>query len=341
MPGRKQAVSGLRIADVAKMANVAPITVSRVLNQPEQVKESTRNRVLKVIEETGFVPNQNAGALASNRSRLVAVLVPMLTNPIFSDTFQAIAEQLAANGYQVLLGISGYEAQQEQELLDVILSRRPDGIILTGTVHTEPSRKRLRATGVPVVETWDISDSPIDMLVGFSHAEVGSSVANHLMAQGYRQFALLSADDPRGKLRAQTFLETLQAHGITDIVHQSFTGLPALEQGREGLTRILEADPTPRVVVCTSDTIAHGVLTEAASRHLNVPEQVSVFGFGDMNFAAHTFPPLSTVRIDGKRLGQLASTALLRRLKNGDHDVVNDNIGFTLVDRDSTRTQTS
>lgn len=340
MPGRKQTVSGLRIADVAKMANVAPITVSRVLNQPEQVKESTRNRVLKVIEETGFVPNQNAGALASNRSRLVAVLVPMLTNPLFSDTFQAIAEQLAANGYQVLLGISGYEAKQEQELLDVILSRRPDGIILTGTVHTEPSRKRLRATGVPVVETWDVSDSPIDMLVGFSHEEVGRRVAHHLFGQGYRHFALLFVDDPRGKVRAQAFLETLQSHGITDVVHHSFTELPALEQGREGLTRILETNSTPRVVVCTSDTLAHGVLTEAASRHLKVPEQVSVFGFGDMSFAAHTFPPLSTVRIDGKRLGQLAAAALLRRLKNGDHDIVNDDIGFTLIDRHSTRVQT-
>jgi LacI family gluconate utilization system Gnt-I transcriptional repressor len=340
MPGRKQTVSGLRIADVAKMTNVAPITVSRVLNQPEQVKESTRNRVLKVIEETGFVPNQNAGALASNRSRLVAVLVPMLTNPLFSDTFQAIAEQLAANGYQVLLGISGYEAKQEQELLDVILSRRPDGIILTGTVHTEPSRKRLRATGVPVVETWDVSDSPIDMLVGFSHEEVGRRVAHHLFGQGYRHFALLSVDDPRGKVRAQAFLETLQSHGITDVVHHSFTELPALEQGREGLTRILETDSTPRVVVCTSDTLAHGVLTEAASRRLKVPEQVSVFGFGDMSFAAHTFPPLSTVRIDGKRLGQLAAAALLRRLKNGDHDIVNDDIGFTLIDRHSTRVQT-
>ncbi len=339
MATRRQAASGLRIADVAKLANVAPITVSRVLNQPEQVKEATRNKVLKVIEETGFVPNQNAGALASNRSRLVAVLVPMLTNPIFSDTFQAIAEQLAANGYQVLLGISGYEAKQEQELLDVILSRRPDGIILTGTVHTEPSRKRLRATGVPVVETWDISEDPIDMLVGFSHEEVGRAVAHHLLAQGYRHFGLLSVDDPRGQLRARVFMETLKSQGITDITHHSFTGLPALEQGREGLARILENDDTPRVVVCTSDTIAHGVLTEAASRHLSVPEQVAVFGFGDMNFAAHTFPPLSTVRIDGKRLGQLASTALLQRLKNGVHDTVNDDIGFTLVDRLSTRGQ--
>lgn len=340
MATRKQAVSGLRIADVAKLANVAPITVSRVLNQPEQVKETTRNKVLKVIEETGFVPNQNAGALASNRSRLVAVLVPMLTNPIFSDTFQAIAEQLAANGYQVLLGISGYEARQEQELLDVILSRRPDGIILTGTVHTEPSRKRLRAIGVPVVETWDISEDPIDMLVGFSHEEVGRSVAHHLLAQGYRHFGLLSADDPRGQLRARVFMETLQAQGITDIAHRIFTGLPMLEQGREGLTHILENDDTPRVVVCTSDTIAHGVLTEAASRHLSVPDQVAVFGFGDMNFAAHTFPPLSTVRIDGKRIGQMAATALLQRLKNGVHDTVNDNIGFTLVDRLSTCNQT-
>lgn len=334
---RKQPLSGVRISDVAKLAGVAPITVSRVLNQPEQVKPGTREKVQKVIEETGFVRNQNAGALASNRSRLVAVLVPMLTNPIFSDTFQAIAEQLAANGYQVLLGISGYHAQQEQELLDVILSRRPDGIILTGTIHTEPSRKRLRATQVPVVETWDVSESPIDMLVGFSHEKIGRDIAHHLLAQGYRRFGLLSVDDPRGMLRAKVFVDTLREQGITDIDEHYFSGLPTLAQGREGLKRIRASDRSPRVVVCTSDTIAHGVLTEAASTGLSVPGDVAVFGFGDMNFAAHTFPPLSTVRIDGQHIGQLAAAALLQRLKNPSSDAIYTDVGFTIVDRSSTQ----
>ncbi|MBP2169698.1 LacI family gluconate utilization system Gnt-I transcriptional repressor [Erwinia toletana] len=328
--------SGMTIADVARLAGVAPITVSRVLNQPAQVKPATLEKVRRVIEETGFVRNQIAGALASNRSRLVAVIVPMLTNPIFSDTFQAIAEKLAAADYQVLLGTSGYQAQHEQELLEVILSRRPDGIILTGTLHTEDSRKRLRATRVPVVETWDISPDPIDMLIGFSHEDTGRAIALHLLAKNYRHFALLSVDDPRGSLRAKSFIHTLNANGIHDVQQHYFSGLPTLQQGREGLSALLTSTPRPLMVVCTSDTIAHGVLTEAASRGIKVPQEIAVFGFGDMNFAAHTFPPLSTVKIDGKKIGQLAASALLDRLKGDDAAAIYRDIGFTIIDRDST-----
>ncbi|WP_413737316.1 LacI family DNA-binding transcriptional regulator [Sodalis sp. RH21] len=345
-PVTARSTRGVTVFDVAKLAGVAPITVSRVMNQPDQVKESTRLKVLRVIEETGYVRNQIAGSLASNRTRLVAVIVPMLANPVFSDTFQAIASRLAQADYQVLLGISGYEAAQEQELLEVILSRRPDGIILTGTLHTEISRRRLRATGIPVVETWDMTDDPIDMLVGFSHETIGERAARHLLAQGYREFALIEVDDPRGMRRSDSFIRHLAQRGIAPVDRQTFTGLPTLEQGRRGLGKLLPrlaplaagASRQPLMIFCTSDTLAHGVLTEAASRGITIPDQAGVIGFGDMNFAAHTFPALSTVRIDGGHIGRQAAIALLERLKDpaGAAPVAMD-VGFTLVDRASTR----
>ncbi len=352
MPRKTNATSarsthGITVFDVARLAGVAPITVSRVMNQPNLVKENTRLKVLRVIEETGYVRNQIAGSLASNRTRLVSVIVPMLTNPIFSDTFQAIAAKLAQANYQVLLGISGYEAAHEQELLEVILSRRPDGIILTGTLHTELSRKRLRATGIPVVETWDMTEDPIDMLVGFSHETIGEREAQHLLAKGYREFALIEVDDPRGMRRSDSFIRQLARQGITPVDRQTFHGLPTLEQGRSGLIHLLhrlaplthQAEArTPLMIVCTSDTLAHGVLTEAASRGVNIPQQAAVMGFGDMNFAAHTFPALSTVKIDGGHIGRQAATALLERLKDPmGAERVSMDVGFTLVDRDSTR----
>ncbi|MBD1552738.1 LacI family DNA-binding transcriptional regulator [Pseudomonas typographi] len=331
---------GVTLIDVARLAGVAPMTVSRVLNQPEAVREGTRDKVLKAIEQTGYVPNRLAGALASNRSRLVAVIVPMLTNPIFSDTFQAVAERLASAGYQVLLGMSGYQADREQELLEVILSRRPDGIILTGTLHTEGSRQRLKASGVPVVETWDLTDDPIDMLVGFSHEQVGQQLATHLLGKGYRRFALLKVGDPRGMRRSHAFAQALQGHGVALAYTERFEGLPSLAQGREGLGRLLERGAgeggEPLMVVCTSDTIAHGVLTEAAARGLRVPQQVAVMGFGDMVFAAYTFPALSTVRIDGRTMGDAAAALLMARLNGNDGGPPLRDIGFSLVDRQST-----
>lgn len=337
--GKEQARTSVTLTDVARLAGVAPMTVSRYLNQPDAVREATRLKVRRAIEQTGYVHNRLAGSLKSSRTRLVALVVPMVTNPLFSDTFQAINERLAKAGYQVLLGVSGYQSQQEQELLEVILSRRPDGIILTGTMHTSTSRNRLRATGVPVVETWDLSDEPIDMLVGFSHERAGREVARMLAGQGYRRFALFAVDDPRGLRRADSFVTTLAEQGISDVYRQTWQGLPALEQGRAGLRQLLlehAGEQAPWMVVCTSDTIAQGVLTEAAARGLRVPEQLAVMGFGDMAFAAHTFPALSTVRIDGKLMGDTAAGLLLERLAGGKQAQTTVDIGFSLVQRDST-----
>lgn len=338
-PGTQHRLAGgITLSDVARLAGVAPMTVSRCLNQPETVREETRLKVQRAIDQTGYVPNRLAGALASSRSRLVAVVLPMVTNPIFSDTFQAINERLTKAGYQVLLGVSGYQTEHEQELLEVILSRRPDGIILTGTLHTPASRHRLRASRVPVVETWDLSREPIDMLVGFSHEQVGRDVAHHLLSRGYRDFALLAVNDPRGLRRAESFIKTLAEQGIADVPQQVYEGLPTLAHGRDGLSALLERPATgkPLMIVCTSDTIAHGVLTEAAARGIKVPQEIAVMGFGDMNFAAHTFPSLSTVRIDGQQMGDSAALMLLERLKGQDEGEMTRDIGYTLIERDST-----
>ncbi|QWA12230.1 LacI family DNA-binding transcriptional regulator [Sodalis ligni] len=332
-----RSTQGVTVFEVARLAGVAPITVSRVLNEPGKVKEATLLRVRQVIEETGYVRNQIAGSLASNRTRLVAVIVPVLTNPIFSDTYQAIATWLAKADYQVLLGISGYHAEQEEELIDVVLSRRPDGIILTGTIHTELSRRRLQSTGIPVVETWDMTEEPIDMLIGFSHEEIGRREAQHLLAKGYRDFAIVEVDDPRGHRRSESFIRELALHGIAPRHRQTFHGLPALSQGRAALLTLLPLRQRPLMIVCSSDTLAHGVLTEAACQGINVPGEFAVMGFGDMNFAAFTFPSLSTVRIDGAGIGRRAAAALLERLKgNTTSPPVMMDVGFTLVDRDST-----
>lgn len=339
-PGSVKNRGSVTLSDVARLAGVAPMTVSRYLNSPEAVKAATRAKVQRAIDQTGYVHNRLAGALRSSRTRLVAVVLPMVTNPLFSDTFQAISARLAQAGYQVLLGVSGHQRQQEEELLEVILSRRPDGIILTGTLHTLACRNRLRVAGIPVVETWDLSSEPIDMLVGFSHEEAGRAVALDLIGQGYRRFGLLAVDDPRGLRRADSFLKALEAHGITQIARHISPGAPSLAFGREGLSALLEENPTgpadPLAVVCTSDTIAHGVLTEAAARGLQVPYELGVMGFGDMNFAAHTFPALSTVKVDGTLIGDRAADMVLDRMKGAASAACVVDVGFHLVERGST-----
>ena len=170
--------------DVAKLAGVAPITASRALNTPGQVSAEVLRKVGDAVARTGYVPNLLAGGLASTRSRLVAAVVPTIAGPVFLETVQSLTEALAERGYQLMLGQAGYAGDREDALLEAIIGRRPDGIVLTGIMHSAEGRRRLLASGIPVVETWDLTPTPIDMLVGFSHVEVGRAVASYLHAQG-------------------------------------------------------------------------------------------------------------------------------------------------------------
>lgn len=330
--------SSLTLIDVAKVAGVSPITVSRALHRPEIVSEAVREKVLEAVRRTGYVPNMLAGGLASNKSRLVAIFLPTIANSIFAETVQALMDRLTEAGYQTLLGLTGYSAEQEEKLLEAVLGRRPDGIVLTGTLHTESSRLRLAQSGIPVVEAWDLSDNPLDMLVGFSHEGVGVATARHLLAKGYRRFSVVTISDPRGLRRCNSFIGELGREGIEHVPMRIMTPPATLESGREGLRALLSEGQAPDVVVCSSDTIAQGVLAEAASRGLRVPADIAVMGFGDLSSAAQVYPALSTVCVDGKRIGDEAAKALLQRFRDpaGLHEPVRIDTGFRLVDRQST-----
>src|SRR5882672_10421424 len=164
-PVRPKAVASLArprapsvtVHDVARIAGVSAMTVSRVVNNPDRVPAATLAKVQAAVAKTGYVPNLLAGGLRSNKSRLVAALVPTLVGPIFNETMQALTEALNERGYQLMLGQSGYAESHEDDLLDAIIGRRPDGIVLTGVTHSAEAHLKLRSAGVPVVETWDLT----------------------------------------------------------------------------------------------------------------------------------------------------------------------------------------
>src|SRR3546814_390965 len=153
----------ITLRDVARLAGVAPITASRVLNTPDQVAQETRQKVLDAVQRTGYVPNRMAGGLASLRSRLIAAVVPSTVMSVFMETIEALNGTLFDAGYQLMLGQSGYSAKREELLLEAIIGRRPDGIFLTGIMQQGKGRTRLLASGIPVVETWDLTPTPLDI----------------------------------------------------------------------------------------------------------------------------------------------------------------------------------
>ncbi|RQR35546.1 LacI family DNA-binding transcriptional regulator [Burkholderia sp. Bp9143] len=327
------------LIDVARVAGVAPMTVSRALNRPELVRGDTQKKVLDAVRATGYVPNLLAGGLASNRSRLVAILLPTIANSIFADTVQAIMDGLSTSGYQTLLGLTAYSKAREEALVEALLGRRPDGIVLAGTSHTRATIKRLSKANIPVVEIWDLTDKPIDMMIGFSHEQVGAGVARHLVGKGYKRFGIISVDDPRGLRRCESLKLELARQGIAPPAFEILPAPATLQAGREGLGRMLAA-ASPDVVVCSSDTLAQGVLAEAASRRLDVPGDIAVMGFGDLSTAAHVYPSLSTVRVDGRTIGMKTAEALLARFAadsrpDAPKSKVRIDTGFTIIDRDS------
>ncbi|WP_280155332.1 LacI family DNA-binding transcriptional regulator [Piscinibacter sp. XHJ-5] len=337
VPSRRarRGTGAITLHEVARLAGVAPITASRALNKPEQVSEEVRRKVAEAVQRTGYVPNRLAGSLASSRSRLVAAVVPTIAGPVFLETVQALTESLAAEGYQLMLGQSGYVDSREDALLEAIIGRRPDGIVLTGIVHSAQGRRRLLSAGIPVVETWDLTPTPIDMLVGFSHDEVGRAVVQHLRAKGHRRLAIVSGDDERAQRRNRGFIAAASAARLPKVRIVEVPAPTTLRSGRIALNDLLMQTSPPDAVFCSSDLLALGVLTEAQARGLSVPDDLAVMGFGDLQFAADLQPALTTVRIDGTAIGRQAARFIVDRAEGRAVAQRVVDIGFSIVERDS------
>lgn len=138
---------------------------------------------------------------ASNRSKLIVALVPSVSGSVFAETLESMRQVLEQAGYQLLIGQTGYEESHADALLDAAIGRRPAGIVLTGVVHSGTSRLRLAGAGIPVAETWDLTASPIDVLVGFSHAQVGATAARYLHSRGARHAVVITPNDRRALTR--------------------------------------------------------------------------------------------------------------------------------------------
>jgi LacI family gluconate utilization system Gnt-I transcriptional repressor len=326
--------TSVKITDVAARAGVAPMTVSRVINSPDRVAAATALRVREAIAELGYVPNLMAGGLSSRRSRLIAAVVPTIMTPIFAACIGSFTDALEPAGYHVVLGLSGYGTAREEELVAAILGRQPDGLLLTGAVHSPATLARIAQAGVPVVEIWDEVPDPTDMLVGFDHARVGASVAEFFAADGHREFAVIAADDARARARRDGFIATAIHQGGRVVAAQDLPA-PGAVLGARAALRTMLPDLGARVALfCSSDLVAAGAMLEAQSQGIAVPGRLAVCGFGDFELGQAFEPAISTVSVDSAAIGRLAADALLRRLR-GEMARTHDVVPFRIVRRGS------
>ncbi|MBI5276130.1 MAG: LacI family DNA-binding transcriptional regulator [Burkholderiales bacterium] len=324
----------ITLHDVAREAGVSLITASRALSNPGVVSKATIERVQAAARATGYIPNLLAGGLKSKRSMTVAGLVPIISVPQFLPTIQALTQSLDESGYQLILGQSGYDYAREESLVDTMLGRRPDGVVVTGLLHSPKAREQLRRVGIPVVETWDLTDRPVDMVVGFSHLKVGIALAGFFQSKGWQHIGIATGDDPRALQRREGFVAALGRGAATAYVKAPSN----LALGRRALANLLEQDPKLEAVCCSSDGLAQGVVVEAHARGLRIPQDLAVVGFGDTDFAAHLHPALTTVEIDAAGIGRTAAQLIVKRCNGQPAGQPIVDLGFRIVERASTTT---
>lgn len=321
--------------DVADHAGVSTATVSRYLNNPSVVALTTAERIKSAIAATGYIPNLLAGGLASSKSKMVAVLIPHLTDSMFNDTIEAMVDELSAAGTTVMLGLTGVSATRTEELIRAALSRRVDAIISSGPI-TPGIEEMVRRSSSLFIQIWELPEKPLGLAVGFSHLDAGRDVARFVLSRGYRRPHVVTAEGTRARMRRDGFMEEWRSSGASGLVTETSVDIPS----RFGHARRLFADmrrlpEMPDIVVCGSDYLAQGLIVEAHAAGLRVPDNLAVIGFGNSSIAGDMRPTITTVDIDGARIAREA-IAVLRRHGAGENlRGQSIDVGFRLIARES------
>ena len=313
------------MSDVARLAGVSKMTVSRVL-AGHSVALATRERVQKAIDDLGYVADAAAGALSSGRSEFVAVLVPSLASSNFSDTVRGLSAALEPHGLQLLIGDTDYHLDREENLVRSMLRHQPRCIALTGSRHTDATRTLLRRSGVPVVEMWDFPSDPIDAAVGFSNVNAAREMVRYLAERGHERIGFVggaSELDRRGLDRLKGFRMEMKARGLGAgrVVRLGDSPI-TMSHGGPAMAALLDAWPDTQAVMCVSDMSAFGAIMESHRRGLSVPDDIAVAGFGNFEVAACCAPSITTVSVDAYGIGTRTGAALLAALEAYEQGIV-------------------
>jgi LacI family gluconate utilization system Gnt-I transcriptional repressor len=327
------------MADVARVAGVSKMTVSRALSG-RSVSAETRARILAAVDALHYVHDATAGALSSGRSGFVAALVPTLANSNFAETVRGLSDGLAEAGLQVLLGYTDYCLDREENLVRAMLRHRPEAVVLTGGDHLPATRALLGRTRMLVVETWDLPADPLGSVAGFSNAAAARLMVRHLAGRGYRRIGFIGGEpgrDRRGEDRRKGYVEALGELGLGPprIVDQ---GLPPIgtSHGAAAMAVLMRLWPDTDAVFCVSDLAALGAVMTCHRNGWAIPGRVAVAGFGDFEGAENCFPSLTTVQVNPRAIGECAARLLLDAISGVTASPATVEMPVRVVQREST-----
>lgn len=309
----------LTLRDVSEASGVSEMTVSRVLRGKGDVSQTTRARVQEAARALGYVPNKIAGALASQRVNLVAVIIPSLKNMVFPEVLSGISATLADTGLQPVVGVTDYLPEKEEKVLFEMLSWRPSGVIIAGLEHTDASRAMLARAGIPVVEIMDVDGDAVDACVGISHRRAGRQMAEAIMSAGYRRIGFLGTKMPldhRARKRFEGFTRTLGRAGIEIVDREFYNGGSALLKGREMTQAMLERSPNLDFLYYSNDMIGAGGLLHLMERGAKIPLEIGLAGFNGVELLDGL--PLKLATMDACRYESGVKAAEIIAQRNAD-----------------------
>ncbi len=310
----------LTLRDVSEASGVSEMTVSRVLRNRGDVSPATRDRVIAAARALGYVPNKIAGALASQRVNLVAVIIPSLSNMVFPDVLTAISRVLDDTGLQPVVGVTNYSPTREEAVLYEMLSWRPSGVILAGLEHTDPARAMLQNAGIPIVEIMDVDGEAVDSKVGISHRRAGREMARAILNAGYRRIGFLGTkmpEDHRARKRMEGFESELAEAGLALADREFYAGGSALLKGREMTEAILTRTPDLDFLYYSNDMIGAGGLLWCLERGIDVPGQLGLAGFNGVELLDGLPRRLATMDACRAEIGRIAAEIISGKRSSG------------------------
>jgi len=302
---RNRTSGRVTLAEVAARAGVGTMTVSRVINQPELVSAALRTRIEEAIAELGYIPNRAARALVSAQSKVIVVLVPSLSNAVFTDVLAGVQDALGKDGYQILIGNTLYSDAEEEKLLGIYLQSNPDGVLLSGLTHSKQVTQMLATSKLPVVSMMDLASEPDVMSVGFSQLEAGYTMTRYLIDKGYKRIGFMGAQrDERTLKRAEGYRRAQREAGLYDPRLEVMVSDPSsLALGSELLGRMLSVTPDCDAIFCCNDDLAQGAIFQCQRRGIAVPGKLAICGFNDLPVSAWMNPSVTTIATPRYRIG--------------------------------------
>ncbi|MBX2867321.1 MAG: LacI family transcriptional regulator [Acidiferrobacterales bacterium] len=333
----KQPESSIKgIRQIAAKAGVSIATVSRVLNGSEKVADSTRDRVMAAVSQTNYRPNAAAKALATNRTRTIAALIPTLEHSIFAVFIHAIEDEVARAGYSLVIATHGFDDNTEAERCNEVIKLGAEAIIVSGAEHSEDFFRLIDTYAVPCLYTSVYEPENSRASIGYDNRKLGSEAILFLQSLGHSRIAVIHGpieQNDRMRLRVAGVKDVQQRDLNTRI---SFFQAPiGVEGGALVARKWFEQDHLPEACLCLTDTHALGVMFESQRHQIRIPEELSVMGFEDLDWAEHCEPGLTTIALPAADMGKIAGAALVRHLDNGE-PLAHQLLQASIVERGST-----